>query len=381
MIETTRKKQSMKKLVLMATLMVAGMIAQAQAKVTSAYNANKEGKYEAAKGFIDEALSDPKATEKEKFWRYRGNIYANIVKDSVLFAKYPDAFSICLESFKKQIEIDKRKDYLQDVAQELDLVKVTIGQRAEKKYKANDLGSAGDLFLNIAEISAVYGVMDTAFVYNAAFCHHKAKMYEKAKSEYTTCIQYKHNLRESYLGMSEILIAEGKKAEAVSFLSDARKSFPKDADLLRAEVNIYIEDKDYKKAQDVLKALSDTDPNNESVWFVLGVTFEKENNVAEAENSYLKALAIKPDYFDAAYNVGALYYNKAVEKNKECDAIPMNQADKFNACKTELKPMFLKAAEYFEICYKQDSNDAQLKQALKECYLKGGQKEKANQYR
>jgi hypothetical protein len=59
----------------------------------------------------------------------------------------------------------------------------------------------------------------------------------------------------------------------------------------------------------------------------------------------------------------------------------MNQADKFNACKTELKPMFLKAAEYFEICYKQDSNDAQLKQALKECYLKGGQKEKANQYR
>ena len=43
--------------------------------------------------------------------------------------------------------------------------------------------------------------------------------------------------------------------------------------------------------------------------------------------------------------------------------------------------MFLKAAEYFEICYKQDSNDAQLKQALKECYLKGGQKEKANQYR
>ncbi|MBM3428779.1 MAG: tetratricopeptide repeat protein, partial [Bacteroidetes bacterium] len=186
---------------------------------------------------------------------------------------------------------------------------------------------------------------------------------------------------ESYLGISDILIAEGKKSEAVIFLSDARKSFPKDAELLRAEVNIYIEDKDYKKAQDVLKALSDTDPNNESVWFVLGVTFEKENNPAEAENSYLKALAIKPDYFDAAYNAGALYYNKAVEKNKECDAIPMNQSDKFNACKSELKPMFLKAAEFFEICYKQDLNDAQLKQALKECYLKGGQKEKANQYR
>ncbi len=381
MIELHKKNQSMRKLVMMATLMLAGWVAQAQPKVTSAYNANKEGKFEEAKGFIDEALTDPKATEKEKYWRYRGNIYSNIVKDSVLFAKYPDAFNICLESFKKQIEIDKRKDYLQEVAVELDNVKVIIGQRAEKKYKANDLGAAGDLFLNISQISGVYGVVDTAFIYNAAFCHHKANMYDKAKVEYNTCIQNKYNLRESYLGISDILIAEGKKAEAITFLSDARKAFPKDADLLRAEVNIYIEDKDYKKAQDVLKALSDTDPNNESVWFVLGVTFEKENNVADAESSYLKALAIKPDYFDAAYNAGALYYNKAVEKNKECDAIPMNQADKFNACKTELKPMFLKAAEYFEICYKQDSNDAQLKQALKECYLKGGQKEKANQYR
>ncbi|MBM3429244.1 MAG: hypothetical protein FJX95_10730, partial [Bacteroidetes bacterium] len=158
----------MKKLVMMAALLVTGMVAQAQPKVTSAYNANKEGKFEDAKGYIDEALTDPKATEKEKFWRYRGNIYANIVKDSVLFAKYPDAFNICLESFKKQIEIDKRKDYLQDVAQELDIIKATVGQRAEKKYKANDLGVAGDLFLNIAQVSAVYGVVDTAFFYNAA---------------------------------------------------------------------------------------------------------------------------------------------------------------------------------------------------------------------
>ena len=104
MIETTRKKQSMKKLVLMATLMVAGMIAQAQAKVTSAYNANKEGKYEAAKGFIDEALSDPKATEKEKFWRYRGDIYMNIACDSMLSAKYPQSINESLKCYKEAIE-------------------------------------------------------------------------------------------------------------------------------------------------------------------------------------------------------------------------------------------------------------------------------------
>jgi hypothetical protein len=370
----------MKKLLMMTTLMLAGWVAQAQPKVTSAYNANKEGKIEEAKGFIDEALNDPKATEKEKYWRYRGNIYANIVKDSALYAKYPDALSTSLAAFSKQREIDKRKDYIQEVAVELDNLKAISGIRAEKRYKANQLAEAGDLFLNIAEISGVMGILDTAFFYNAAFCHHKSGLTEKAVKEYTICINNKYNTRESYLGVSDILINQGKKAEAVAFLSAARKDYPKDAELLRAEVNIYIDDKDYKKAQDILKALSETDPKNESVWFVLGVTYEKENQPADAENSYLKALELKADYFDAAYNLGALYYNRAIEKGKECDAIPMNQSDKFNACKAELKPMFLKAAEYFEICYKQESNDAQLKQALKECYLKGGQKEKSQQF-
>jgi tetratricopeptide (TPR) repeat protein len=113
----------------------------------------------------------------------------------------------------------------------------------------------------------------------------------------------------------------------------------------------------------------------------LGVTYEKENNTIEAEKAYLNALGIKADYFDAAYNIGALYYNQAQEKGKVCDAIPPRETAKFDACKAELKPMYLKAANYFEICYKQDSNDTQLKQALKETYLKGGDREKSNLYK
>jgi tetratricopeptide (TPR) repeat protein len=109
----------------------------------------------------------------------------------------------------------------------------------------------------------------------------------------------------------------------------------------------------------------------------LGVTYEKENNQAEAEKSYVTALSIRPDYYDAAYNMGAMYYNQAQAKSKVCNDIPPRETDKFNACKSELKPIYLKAAEYFEICYKQEPNDSQLKQALKETYLKGGNREKS----
>ncbi len=382
MIETMKQNQkSMRKLMMVALMMVTGWMAQAQPKVTSAYNANKEGKYEDAKQYIDEAMTDPKATEKEKYWRYRGNIYANIAKDSVLNAKYPDALPTALAAFTKYFEIDKRKDYLREVATELDILKAVIGQKAEKSYKANNLSAAGDQFKNIVDISAVLGVTDTVFIFNSAFCYHKAGRTDDAITHYKKCIDLKYNVRDSYLGISDIYISQGKKADAIEILSQARKSYPKDAEFLRSEVNIYIDDKDYAKAQGVLKALTESDPKNESVWFVLGVTYEKENNTVDAEKAYLNALSIKADYFDAAYNLGALYYNQAQEKGKVCDAIPPRETAKFDACKSELKPMYLKAASYFEICYKQDSNDAQLKQALKETYLKGGDREKSNQYK
>ena len=370
----------MKKILILSVWMLSSWMIQAQPKVTSAYNANKEGKYEEAKGYIDEALNDPKAIEKEKYWRYRGNIYANIVKDTVLFAKYPDALNVSLEAFKKYFEIDKRQDYKAEVYAEMEQMKAHIGTRADRSYKTKQLCKAGDEFWAISQISAAENILDTAFIFNSAFCYNQCGNDSKALDGFLICANNKYNVRDSYLGMSAIYLKQGKKEEAIKILTDARAAFPKDAEFLRAEVNIYIDEKNYAKAQDLLKALTESDPKNESVWFVLGVTYEKENNAIEAEKSYQTSLNIKPDYFDAAYNLGALYYNQAVAKSKVCNDIPPRENAKYEACKAELKPIYLKAAEYFEICYKQEPGDAQLKQALKETYLKGGDKEKSAKF-
>ena len=367
----------MKKILLFSVWMLSGWMLQAQPKVTSAYNANKEGKYEEAKQYIDEALTDPKATEKEKYWRYRGNIYCNIVKDTILNAKYPGALATALDAYKKYFEIDKRQDYKSEVYAEMEQVKAVMGMRADRSYKSKQLCKAGDEFFAISAISAGENILDTVFIFNSAFCYNQCGNDQRALEGFQICADKGYNVRDSYLGMSNIYLKQGKKDEAVKILTEARKAYPKDAEFLRAEVNIYIDEKNYVKAQDLLKALTESDPKNESVWFVLGVTYEKENNQAEAEKSYVTALSIRPDYYDAAYNMGAMYYNQAQAKSKVCNDIPPREADKFNACKAELKPIYLKAAEYFEICYKQEPNDSQLKQALKETYLKGGNREKS----
>ncbi|MFN9798790.1 MAG: hypothetical protein ACK54P_02120, partial [Bacteroidota bacterium] len=87
----------MKKLFfLMLTIGLAGS-ALAQPDVTTAYNLNNQGKYVEAMEYIEKAASDLKATSKEKYWRYRGNIYLNISLDEALSAKFPDALSMAVD--------------------------------------------------------------------------------------------------------------------------------------------------------------------------------------------------------------------------------------------------------------------------------------------
>ena len=88
-------------------MLAAGLQAWAQKEVVSAYNANKEGDYAAAATYIEQAITNPKANVKNKTWRYRGDIYLNISRDSAMFAVYPNALSLAKESFMKARELSR----------------------------------------------------------------------------------------------------------------------------------------------------------------------------------------------------------------------------------------------------------------------------------
>ena len=79
----------MKKIVSVLAFVVISVSVFGQKDVVTAYNLNKEGKYLAAAEAIDRAITSEKANFKEKTWRYRGEIYLNIARDSSLFSQKP----------------------------------------------------------------------------------------------------------------------------------------------------------------------------------------------------------------------------------------------------------------------------------------------------
>jgi tetratricopeptide (TPR) repeat protein len=252
-------------------------------------------------------------------------------------------------------------------------------QKAIAAYKSSNTCGAAVHYDNLIETSKMFGVSDTIYVYYSGICHESCGNIEKALANFTACANMNYQAADCYSRIANMLVKAGRKEEAIKILGEARAKYPKNSSILTAEVNIYIEDKDYQKAHDVLIALAEADPKNESVLFVLGVTYEKNNNPVEAEKVYNKALELNPTYFDAHYNLAVMSYNQGVEKFKVCDAIPPRETARFDACKAETKIVFAKAAEHFKVCYDQDPTQASLKKVLQECYRKSGQAEKATE--
>lgn len=365
----------MKRILMISAGLIVTLAARSQADVTSAYNANKQGEYAKAAEYIEKALNDPKAVTKEKTWRYRGDIYLSIASSPELSANYPQAVGVCMESYFKSMEIDTKKEWIAENTGGLSNLQQLVLTSAGKQYESNDYCGAMNNFNVARDISTKFGIVDSASIYNGAYCAERCGKMEEALAGYSKSAEIGYNVPGVYGSIVELYNKMGKKEEANKTLSAARAKFPKDSDLLRAEVNVYLTDQKYDQALELLKDLTAQDPKNEMIWFVLGVTYEKLGKVAEQEAAYGKALEINPKYFDALFNLGATYYNQGVEKYKECDKIPPREAAKYDGCVADANKIFAKSIGYFETAYSERSTDKDIINALKEAYVRVGNME------
>ena len=98
--------------------------------------------------------------------------------------------------------------------------------------------------------------------------------------------------------------------------------------------------------------------------------YEKLGDFDNAKASYEKSVELKPDYFAAYYNLGALFFNKGADMLQEANNIPANQQSKYEAAVKESFKELEKALPYLEKAYEIDSEDRSTIQTLKEIYFK-----------
>jgi tetratricopeptide (TPR) repeat protein len=112
------------------------------------------------------------------------------------------------------------------------------------------------------------------------------------------------------------------------------------------------------------------DPKNASYFFAQGTLYDKLQKPDEATTSYLKAIEYKEDYFDAYYNLGALYYNKGVKQVDVANLVPSSQPDKYELEKDKADIEFKKAIPYMEKAHEINPTDKFTLESLKTLYYR-----------
>ena len=352
-----------------------------QKDVVSAYNANKEGDFASAATYIEQAILNPKANVKNKTWRYRGEIYLNISRDSTLFAAYPDALVRSRDSYMKAQELDKKGSYASEIQIGLGQVQMASNNMGIGRYNTGDFAGAGTFFDLSAEIASAFDATDTMAIYNAALCYEKAGDVDMAVARYRACADIQYQVPNVYLFISNLLRDNGREEEALNTLAEARGLFPREQSLIIEELNIYLTNEEFDKAKENLTLAAEQDPTNEILWFSLGSVLDNLGNADEAIEAYKKALAVKADYFDANYNLGALYFNQAVQGTNAANDMWKPRMTKAESAEQkrledEAKALFETAKPYLETAHAVDADDLETMRSLKDIYARTGEDEK-----
>jgi tetratricopeptide (TPR) repeat protein len=364
-------------------LMTIGTFAQ-KAELKAAEKAIKKSEFAAALtavNSLDAMEATMEAKYKAKYYYLKGQALSG--QDS--YSESADAFN---KLFAYEIEIGKDK-YTKLAQPMLNSMIEKISNKAAKLYNDDKdyKGASENFYLTYSLYPA-----DTTTLYNAAISASLAKEYDVALGFYNElktigytgvltqylAVNKETNETENLGGKGQrdlmvktggyinptdetteskqieiiknigyILVSQGKTEEAIIAIKEARKSNPKDLNLLLNEADLYVKLEQMDKFGDLMEEAIKLDPMNPTLFFNLGVVNQNQKKTDEALRYYKKAIELKPDYADAYMNLSAAILSGQLaiveEMNKN-----LSNFKKYDELEAKQKDLYKKALPFLE---------------------------------
>lgn len=345
-----------------------------KAAVQSAINYLRYDDLDKAKEAIDGATTNEGTITMAKAWYYKGCIYQaiNDSPNEKFAALKPGSIETALKAFTKANELDaKSKEYFDDIQKRMSVLSSQLMNEGVDKYKAKDYPGALQMFETSIKIKKeLFNLTDTLAMYNAGLAADKANNKPVAIKYFGELAEFGYGGPRTYLLLTSLHFEMKDTTKALEDLNKGRNKYPEDKDLITKQLNLYLITGRSQEAFAQIDAAIAKDSSNSTLYFNKGVLADQLKKPSEAETAYKKAIEIKPDYFDALYNLGAMYFNNGAEMANKANDIPTNKIKEYEAAKLKFEAKFKEALPYLEKAFEINPKDGATLQSLKTLYVR-----------
>lgn len=336
--------------------------------VVSAYAEMQEGKLLEAKEYIDKAILHEQTKDQAKTWYYRGMIYQNmaIAKGDSEYTSIPNTALIAAQSFQKARTFDVSRIDSEDLEKRCLLSAKTLYEEAVNLYLQNDYQQSIESFSLSLEIKEEFGITDSSATFNIAVMYQKMDELDQAKQAFQKCININYHSVLAYQSIISIHQEQGDYPSALNVANEAINKFPDNYKLMITKINILGIIGNNNEALDLINSVITEQTENPKLYFIRGIIYTELEQVEKSEADYLKALELNPQYLDAQFNLGALYFNLAASKYNAASDVQATQ--KYEKLKKETDDLFTKAMTFLEAAHELAPSESSIMQSLLQIY-------------
>lgn len=383
----------MRKLAILIVVMLIAQIGFAQkGKVTGALSNVMSGTIDKALPLIKDAEQEETTKNLAKTHYVKGRVYQAINDDQTgLYKKLDDKpLFNAWDGYMKALELDKadpkggkiRKQVLKQLSvknpgdvsapRESSIMRDGLINMGIEGFNSKNFSNAIFAFESILFIDALpeFNYFDTAIYYYAGIASLNLEQYDKSMGFFETSLKNNYEVAKCYKFKADIQKAKGDTLASVATIKEGLGKNPDDFGLLIELVNYYLVKAESQKAIEFLDLAITKDPKNPSLYFAKGVSYDLLKDAANAIIAYNKALEVNPTYFEAFFNLGAIYYNKGAAAINDAGLIPMGNTAAYDAKMEESKEFYRQAEPYFIKAHEVNPKDKDALTNLREIYMK-----------
>ncbi len=345
-------------------------------KVNKAELAFNQVKLDIAKAEIDEAFkidNKGKVSAAAKNWYLKGRIYKAIyLDDSTDFKNLAgeEALEIAMEAFNKTKSMEKENSsYVIFSDQEIGHLYSAIINKGAIAYDADDYERAYQEFMIALKVTP----NDTTALLYGGVSAQQADMFDEALDCFQTLADNGDAKIDTYKTMIYLYRTEKEDLEQVlNVVNQGLEKFPNNKDLTQEKITTLIVMERVDDAKSELEEAINEEPTNHLYYYFLGYLYDFQEDADNAIEQYKKAIELNPEYYEANYNLGVVYYNKARDIISEMNNLSLAEyAIQETAYTDRASVHFKESLPYFEKAVEiKPDEDVQLLETLMGVYLR-----------